>query len=163
MKNRGCAAIACMLAAAGCTRSGEVLRPADGAAPVVLQLTDVRVAGGFGHACAVTAGVLHCWGDDGDGRLGVAGPGGDAGTAQAPVTVAGGPWIAPATGSSHTCALAAGASVSFFVRVLGGRRASLAVGAGAGASWLSFRAEPVPGYDALSYANLLAEIGRAHV
>ena len=111
MKNRGCAAIACMLAAAGCTRSGEVLRPADGAAPVVLQLTDVRVAGGFGHACAVTAGVLHCWGDDGDGRLGVAGPGGDAGTAQAPVTVAGGPWIAPATGSSHTCALAADGGV----------------------------------------------------
>jgi len=70
----------------------------------------------------------------------------------------------PATTTPHgsVSALAAGASVSFFVRVLGGRRASLAVGAGAGASWLSFRAEPVPGYDALSYANLLA-VGRARV
>ena len=52
-------AMACVLAAAGCTRSGEVLRPADGAAPVVLQLTDVRVAAGFGHACAVEIGRAH--------------------------------------------------------------------------------------------------------
>ena len=49
-----------------------MLRPSDGAAPVVLQLTDVRLAAGFGHACAVAGGALHCWGDDGDGQLGVA-------------------------------------------------------------------------------------------
>ena len=54
-------AIAIALGAGGCTRSGEVLRVSDGAAPVVLQLTDVRLAAGFGHACAVTSGVLHCW------------------------------------------------------------------------------------------------------
>jgi len=93
----------------GCTRSGEVLRPVDGGGPVVLHLTDVRVAAGFGHACAVTAGALHCWGDDGDGQLGVAA--GDAGMGQAPVTVAGGPWVAPAAGSVHTCALAADGGV----------------------------------------------------
>ena len=71
---------------------------------------------------------------------------------------------APATAAPHgrVSALAAGASVSFFVRVAGGRRASLAVGAGAAASWLSFRAEPVPGYEGSTYANLLA-VGRARV
>jgi alpha-tubulin suppressor-like RCC1 family protein len=87
-----------------------VLGPADGGGPVVLQLTDVRVATGFSHACAVTAGTLRCWGDGGDGRLGPAAAG-DAGPSQAPVTVAGGPWIAPAAGSSHTCALAADGGV----------------------------------------------------
>lgn len=111
---RRCRAVGCLLAVAaaspaGCTRSGEVLRPTDGAAPVVLQLTDVRVAGGFGHACAVTAGALACWGDDSSGQLGVAAA--DAATVLPPVSVAGGPWIAPAAGSIHTCALAADGSV----------------------------------------------------
>jgi len=69
---------------------------------------------------------------------------------------------APATAAPHgrVSAVAAGASVSFFVRVAGGRRASLAVGAGAAASWLSFRAEPAAGSEGSTYANLLA-IGRA--
>jgi alpha-tubulin suppressor-like RCC1 family protein len=93
-----------LVASAGCTRSGEVLHPIDGSAPVVLQLTDVRVSGGFGHACAVTGGALRCWGDDSDGQLGVAS--GDGGTILPPVTVPGGPWTAPAAGSAHTCALA---------------------------------------------------------
>jgi hypothetical protein len=71
---------------------------------------------------------------------------------------------APATDAprGRVSALAAGASVSFWVRVAGGRRASLAVGAGAGASWLSFRAEPAPGSEGSTYANLLA-VGRARV
>jgi len=92
------------VALAGCTRSGEVLWPADGGGPVVLNLTDVRLSAGFGHACAVARGAMYCWGDNSNGQLGVAG--GDAGTGQAPVTVAGGPWVAPAAGSAHTCALA---------------------------------------------------------
>jgi len=104
------AAVACALAAGGCHRSGEVLRPSDGSAPVVLQLTDVRVAAGYGHACAVAAGRMYCWGDDGDGQLGVAtSDGGGAG--QPPVVVPGGPWIAPAAGSTHTCALASDGGV----------------------------------------------------
>jgi alpha-tubulin suppressor-like RCC1 family protein len=94
----------CWVLAAACTRSGEVLHPSDGATPVVLQVTDARLAAGFGHACAVAGGALHCWGDDRDGQLGVTG--GDAGSGQAPVTVGGGPWTAPAAGSHHTCALA---------------------------------------------------------
>jgi len=90
--------------AASCTRTGEVLRPRDGSTTVVLQVTDVRLATGFGHGCAVVAGALTCWGDNSDGQLGVGGN--DADTGQAPVTVGGGPWIAPAAGSTHTCALA---------------------------------------------------------
>jgi len=69
---------------------------------------------------------------------------------------------APASTAPHgrVSALAAGGSVSFWVRVLGGRRASLALAASAGASWLSFRAEPSPGSEGSSYANLLV-VGRA--
>src|SRR4051812_32350846 len=52
---------------------------------------------------------------------------------------------AAAAPDGHVSAVAAGASVTFFVRVAGGRRASLAVGAGVGASWLTFRAEPSAG------------------
>ena len=68
----------------------------------------------------------------------------------------------PASTAPHgrVSALAAGASATVLVRVLGGRRASLAFGAGAGASWLSFRAEPAPGSEGSSYANLLV-VGRA--
>ena len=61
-----------LLTVGACTRSGEVLRASPTRAPVVLQVTDVRLSAGFGHACAVAAGTMHCWGDDGDGRLGVA-------------------------------------------------------------------------------------------
>lgn len=103
------AALAAVAAAAACSRSGEVLRPADGGGPVVLRMSDVRVSAGQDHACAVTAGALACWGDDGDGRLGVAA--GGAGAGQAPVAVAGGPWIAPAAGSTHSCALASDGGV----------------------------------------------------
>ncbi|MES1205695.1 MAG: hypothetical protein ABUS79_07125 [Pseudomonadota bacterium] len=102
------AAAGCALSA-GCTRTGQVLRGLDGGTPVVLQVTDVRLAAGSEHACAVTGGVLRCWGADGDGRLGVAAA--DGGTGQAPVTVAGGPWTAPAAGTQHSCALAADGSV----------------------------------------------------
>src|SRR4029079_8655906 len=83
------AAVACALVAGGCHRSGEVLRPIAGSAPVVLQLTDVRVAAGWGHACAVSSGRMVCWGDDADGRLGVAIS--DGGPPPAPVGGGGGP------------------------------------------------------------------------
>ncbi|HMF43931.1 MAG TPA: hypothetical protein VKQ32_24830, partial [Polyangia bacterium] len=102
-------ASAVVLTTPGCTRSGEVLRPIDGGAPVILQVTDVRLAAGFGHACAVTGGALRCWGDDTDGQLGVASS--DGGTTLPPVSIAGGPWIAPAAGSTHSCALAADGGV----------------------------------------------------
>ncbi|HXU00829.1 MAG TPA: hypothetical protein VN903_07550 [Polyangia bacterium] len=71
---------------------------------------------------------------------------------------------APATAAPHgrVSALGLGGSATFFVRVVGARRASLAVGAGAAASWLSFRAEPAPGADGAPYANLLV-VGRLRV
>ena len=92
-----------------CTRSGEVLHPADGGGPVVLQLTDVRVPPGSATPAPSWPARCRCWGDDGDGRLGVAA--GDASTGQPPMTVAGGPWVAPAVGSVHSCALASDGSV----------------------------------------------------
>jgi len=71
---------------------------------------------------------------------------------------------APATTApdGRVSALGLGGGVSLFGRVVGGRRASLAVGAGAAASWLSFRAEASPGAESLSYADLLV-VGRARV
>ena len=95
---------------AGCRHSGEVLRPGDGGGPVVLNLTDVRVAAGL-HACAVAAGAMTCWGGNGDSQLGVPGADAGVGAVRAPVTVPGGPWIAPAAGTVHTCGLAADGGV----------------------------------------------------
>jgi alpha-tubulin suppressor-like RCC1 family protein len=99
--------IAALAAVSGCTRSGEVLRPGG---PVVLRLTDVRLSTGQTHACAVAAGAMTCWGDDGDGRLGVAASGTGAGAD--PVAVPGGPWLAPAAGGTHTCALATDGTIA---------------------------------------------------
>ena len=94
-----------VLVAGGCAVKGEVLRlSGDSGPPVVLHASSVRLSAGQSHACAVSAGALVCWGADGDGRLGVA-PGSGAG--QGPVTVSGGPWVAPAAGGSHSCGLAA--------------------------------------------------------
>ena len=105
----GCALVGAVALTAACTRGGEVLHPADGGPPVVLQVTDVRLATGGGHACAVAAGRLSCWGDNSDGQLGVAGN--DADTGQAPAAVGGGPWVAPAAGTIHSCALASDGGV----------------------------------------------------
>jgi alpha-tubulin suppressor-like RCC1 family protein len=96
------------LAAVACTSTGEVLGPGGS---VVLRASDVRLASGWGHSCAVAAGALTCWGDDADGRLGVP-AGGGAG--QGPVTVAvptGGGWLVPAAGERHSCALTTAGAV----------------------------------------------------
>jgi hypothetical protein len=54
-------------------------------------------------------------------------------------------------------ARAAGGSLGLLFRIAGGgRRASLAAGAGVSASWLEFRAEAEPGAEGSAYANLLA-------
>jgi alpha-tubulin suppressor-like RCC1 family protein len=100
-------ALAAALALAACTSRGEVLRPAG---PVVLHASDVRLSTSWAHACAVAGGALACWGDDADGRLGVA-PSGTA-TGQGPIAIPGGPWTAPGAGTRHSCALAADGIVS---------------------------------------------------
>ena len=113
-----------LLGVVACSRSGEVLRPADGGGPVVLHASDVRLSTGQYHACAVMGGAMACWGDDGDGRLGV--PASGTGAGQGPVVVAGsGPWLAPAAGGSHSCGLAVDGSVSCW-----GGNASGQLGAG---------------------------------
>lgn len=104
-----------LVAASACTESGEVLRAGDGTAgngnpPVVLHMSDVRLATGQQHACSVVSGALSCWGQDEDGQLGVAPSG--VGAGQGPVVVPGGDWLVPAAGEHHTCALAADGSVS---------------------------------------------------
>jgi hypothetical protein len=66
--------------------------------------------------------------------------------------------LAPAVNAPHgrVNTLAAGGSATLSVRVAGGRRASLSLGAGGGAHWLTFRAQPAEGAAGSSYANLLA-------
>jgi alpha-tubulin suppressor-like RCC1 family protein len=88
------------------------------------QLTPVTVAGvntavaitaGFGHTCALLVDkTIRCWGLDQNGQLGDGTTGeGDTGTRLLPVAVVG---IADATsvsaGSSHTCAVRTGGTVS---------------------------------------------------
>jgi alpha-tubulin suppressor-like RCC1 family protein len=106
-----------------CTQSAEVLHPGGegtggsagsgsggtGNGPVVLQVSEVRLATGQTHACRVVSGALSCWGEDDDGRLGVS-PSSAPG--QGPVSVAGGNWLVPAAGERHSCALSADGEVS---------------------------------------------------
>ena len=62
-----------------------------------------------------------------------------------------------AAAHGQVSALAAGGSLALLVRIAGGgRRASLAAGAGVSAGWLEFRAEPAPGAEGAAYGNLLA-------
>jgi len=99
------AAVLLIVGAAACTRAGDVLGPGGA---VVLHASAVRLATGDVHACAVAGGALACWGNDVDGKLGVAA--GAAGT-QRRVSIPG-TWLAPAAGSHHSCALAVDGSVS---------------------------------------------------
>lgn len=130
------------------TAVGQMLAPA--------QVDDVGAVG--------ARGVFERYFGGGDLTL----VGGDAfGRLVAPrwhLEIAGELRVAPSTPAPHgrVSAFGAGGSVSFFVHVVGRRRASLAVGAGAAASWLSFRAEPAAGSEGSSYANLLA-VGRLRV
>lgn len=107
--------LALLCVTTACTGTGEVLRVSEGAAgagspPVVLRSSEVRLSSGQYHACRVVSGVLSCWGENADGKLGVAPSNGATG--QGPVVVAGASWLVPAAGEHHTCALAADGTVS---------------------------------------------------
>lgn len=103
-----------------CTQSGEVLRPGSDAAggssgsggstPVVLHVSEARLATGQMHACRVVSGALSCWGKDDDGQLGIAASSNSPGLG--PVTLAGGNWLVPAAGERHSCGLSADGGVS---------------------------------------------------
>lgn len=71
----------------------------------------VFVDSGDAHSCAARFGILYCWGDNSDGRLGS----GDELDHDAPVRVGyDADWITVATGVAHSCALKSDGSVWCF-------------------------------------------------
>ena len=105
-------------------------------------LIDIGViAAGENHTCAVSAGKLHCWGDNSYGQLG-APPEFPPGTTFVPPTQVNGlktPVSAVATHKSHTCAIAEGALWCF------GSNSNGQLGTGTGSSVLG--PVIVPGMD----------------
>ena len=108
--------------------------------------------GGLGARAAIEHffGGVTLIGADGVGRVGLA--------SRLALEIAGTLRLGPSVSAPHgqVSALAAGGSLALLVRIAGGRRGSLAAGAGVSASWLEFRAEASPGAEAATYANLLA-------
>jgi len=111
--------------------------------------------GGLGARAAVEhyVGGTTLVGADGVGRVRL--------SPRIELEIAGALRIGPSVDAPHgrVNALGAGGGVALLVRVAGGRRASLAAGAGASAGWLEFRAEPAPGAAGAAYGNLLV-VGR---
>ena len=106
---------------------------------------DWRRAGGEGGGLGARAAVEHFFGGttlvgaDGVGRLRL--------SPRIALEIAGALRFGPSVAAPHgqVSALAAGGSLALLVRIAGGgRRASLAAGAGVSAGWLEFRAEPRP-------------------
>ena len=112
-------------------------------------------AGGLGARAAAEyyVGGTTLVGADGVGRVRL--------SSRIELEIAGALRASPSVTAPHgrVSALGAGGGLALLVRVAGGRRASLAAGAGASAGWLEFRAEPAPGAEGASYGNLLV-IGR---
>ena len=120
----------------------------------VAQVTAPRAeGGGVGARAAVEHffGGTTLYGADGVGRLQL--------SPRIALEIAGALRFGPSVAAAHgrVSALAAGGSLALLVRIAGGgRRASLAAGAGVSAGWLEFRAEPAPGAEGSAYGNLLA-------
>lgn len=58
-----------------------------------------------GHSCGIAEGALLCWGENGQGQVGIPG----AGAAHVPAQVAGGgTWATVSTGGRHTCGITTG-------------------------------------------------------
>lgn len=88
----------------------KLLEPIEGATNFT------RVAAGLSHACAITAGKIHCAGDNTFGQLGRTG---GAQTSFVPITTTGKPWaaetfVALTAGDHHTCALTQSAKLYCF-------------------------------------------------
>jgi alpha-tubulin suppressor-like RCC1 family protein len=82
-----------------CSARGEVLREGS-SDPIVLQPTDVRLATGYFHACAVVNSKLYCWGQSSDGELGL-----PLGEDIGPRVISVSSPRAPAAGRAHSCVL----------------------------------------------------------
>jgi len=90
---------------------GDAGQPAAGGAEAADPELGVFVDSGDAHSCATRFGILYCWGENGDGRLGV----GDDLDRNAPTRVGlAADWTAVATGVAHTCSLKADGSVWCF-------------------------------------------------
>jgi hypothetical protein len=99
---------------AGCRTGGVRFYCSDRPEPVAEATQWRAVSAGGGHTCAIDGdGMLHCWGSNRHGQLGVpagescSGPGGSSPCRRlpAPVDLPGGVALAVAAGASHTCAL----------------------------------------------------------
>lgn len=104
-------AVACAVPPA-CGTDGGVgpLEPPPGGGPPTVEPpedpTFVQVASGLGHACALDdAGVVHCWGENEDGQLGL-GNGGTGVLEPTPIETDV-EFVAVVVGDAHSCALAA--------------------------------------------------------
>jgi alpha-tubulin suppressor-like RCC1 family protein len=88
--------------------TGDVMTPVVVAEPVIVipgsNFTEVSI--GSGHACGVRDdGVLMCWGQNGDGQLGI---GTASDTTKLPTEIMGDNWQHVAAGDHHTCGIRAG-------------------------------------------------------
>jgi len=134
----------------------EAARPqVVGSVQQVMAPSAAEGGGGLGARAAVEhyVGGTTLVGADGVGRVRL--------SPRIELEIAGALRIAPSVDAPHgrVNALGAGGGAALLVRVAGGRRASLAAGAGASAGWLEFRAEPAAGAAAAAYGNLLV-VGR---
>ncbi len=78
--------------------------------PRIDELTFTTLSAGLAHTCGLVGGRAYCWGDAGDGRLGV-GPLFSTPFVTTPSAVDGGLGFSSlALGSRHTCAIATGGS-----------------------------------------------------
>ena len=129
-----------------------------GSVQQVLAPASTEGGGGLGARAALEHffGGITLIGADGVGRVGL--------SSRLALEIAGTLRLGPSVTAPHgqVSALAAGGSVALLFRIAASRRGSLAAGAGVSASWLEFRAEPSPGADAATYANLLA-VGNVRV
>jgi hypothetical protein len=123
-----------------------------GSVQQVLAPARAEGGGGLGARAAVEHyfGGVTLVGADAVGHIGL--------SPRLALEIAGALRLGPSVAAPHgqVSALAAGGGLALLLRIVGGGRGSLAAGAGVAASWLEFRAEPSPGAEAATYANVLA-------
>lgn len=117
----------------------------DHPSPAHMSTWDVAVGGD--HACAVLDGLTWCWGDNGDGQLGVGG----ISRSSDPVRVERLGFVEQASaGAGHTCALAQGEVWCWGLMYTGGGGAKAGSGVARPGSHLPARVEGLDGVSAIS-------------
>ena len=122
-----------------------------GSVSQVMAPSQAESSGGLGARAAFEHyfGGTTLYGADAVGRLRL--------SARLALEIAGALRVGPSVAAPHgqLSALGGGGSLALLVRVAGGRRASLATGAGASVGWLEFRPEPGANAGGAAYGNLL--------